>query len=223
MSPRRLTVKLAACGLAGAVLMVAVAWGCAICRDRLRQIEHEYEDRAWPVQVDKSWPTRATITYISVSLGSTHEDAWAGTGWFEKANWRGYAVYRLACGWPCHAFQCQTLYTTGRENHSLEMRGILCLTDVPGRGELPAGVIPTLPLWPGFALDTAFYGAIVFALWSAPAVIRRRIRKNRGRCPACDYDLRAAPPAAPCPECGSPPSTASTPSSGAPAQPAHSA
>jgi hypothetical protein len=66
-------------------------------------------------------------------------------------------------------------------------------------------LLPATPLWPGFALDTAFYGTIVFMLWSTPSVIRRRAdrnRKRRGRCPACGYDLRGAP-AGPCPECGS--------------------
>jgi hypothetical protein len=82
--------------------------------------------------------------------------------------------------------------------------------------------LPLLVLWPGFALDTAFYGTIVFLLWSAPGMIRRRTRKRRGHCPTCNYDLRATS-AAPCPECGSPPPTASTPSSGGPAQPARSA
>jgi hypothetical protein len=59
--------------------------------------------------------------------------------------------------------------------------------------------VPVVPLWPGFALDTAFYGAIVLLLWSAPGVLRRRTRKRRGRCPACGYDLRGL---ARCPECG---------------------
>jgi hypothetical protein len=59
--------------------------------------------------------------------------------------------------------------------------------------------LPAFPLWPGFALDTAFYGAIVFTLWSAPAVIRRRVRGARGHCSACGYDLKGAPT---CPECG---------------------
>jgi hypothetical protein len=54
---------------------------------------------------------------------------------------------------------------------------------------------------PGFALDTAFYAAIALTLWSAPPLIRRRLRRARGHCPACGYNLKGAPSAT-CPECG---------------------
>jgi hypothetical protein len=62
-------------------------------------------------------------------------------------------------------------------------------------------VLPLLPLWPGFALDTAFYGTLTFLLWSAPGVLRRRSRLRRGACPACGYDLRGNAGGR-CPECG---------------------
>jgi hypothetical protein len=61
--------------------------------------------------------------------------------------------------------------------------------------------LPLLPLCPGFALDTALYGAIVFALWSAPVLLRRRYRLQHGACPRCNYDLRGCT-AEVCPECG---------------------
>jgi hypothetical protein len=61
--------------------------------------------------------------------------------------------------------------------------------------------LPTTVLVPGFALDTAFYGAFAFALWSAPAVIRRRTRRAGSRCLECGYDL-GGKRAGVCPECG---------------------
>ena len=62
--------------------------------------------------------------------------------------------------------------------------------------------LPYSPLWPGFALDTAFYGTLAFLLWSAPGFVRRRVRKRRGLCVGCGYDLRGAAGGGPCPECG---------------------
>jgi hypothetical protein len=61
--------------------------------------------------------------------------------------------------------------------------------------------VPVQVLWPGFALDTAFYAAIAFTLLSAPPAIRRHRRRARGRCPACGYDLNGSTSAV-CPECG---------------------
>ena len=59
--------------------------------------------------------------------------------------------------------------------------------------------LPVVVLWPGFALDTAFYGTLAFALWSAPGFVRRQRRRRGGRCLACGYELKGI---AKCPECG---------------------
>ena len=62
-------------------------------------------------------------------------------------------------------------------------------------------VVPLRVIWRGFAVDSLLYGAIWFALLFAPAMIRRFLRRRRGACPLCGYDLRHADHAA-CPECG---------------------
>ncbi len=58
-----------------------------------------------------------------------------------------------------------------------------------------------LPVWPGFAVNTFFYAAILWLLIPGPFALRRLIRRRRGLCPACGYDLRHAEHEA-CPECG---------------------
>ncbi len=64
-----------------------------------------------------------------------------------------------------------------------------------------AKVIPLRPLWPGFAVNTVFYAALLWPLISGPFALRRRIRRKRGLCVACGYDLRGNLSAG-CPECG---------------------
>src|SRR6185436_16984229 len=46
------------------------------------------------------------------------------------------------------------------------------------------------PIWPGFAINTIFYAAILWLPFAATKVVRRRMRAHRGRCTACGYDLR---------------------------------
>ncbi len=61
--------------------------------------------------------------------------------------------------------------------------------------------LPMRPLWLGFAINTIFYAAILWPLICGPFVLRRLIRRKRGLCVACGYDIRHADHDA-CPECG---------------------
>ena len=74
------------------------------------------------------------------------------------------------------------------------------LKGLPRKGEL--FVLPLAIWFPGFAINTLFYGTILWLLILGPFVLRRFVRLRRGRCPACGYDLRVSTGA--CPECGSP-------------------
>ncbi len=62
-------------------------------------------------------------------------------------------------------------------------------------------VLSLIPIWTGFAVNTVFYAAIVWLLWSSPFAARRFIRHKRGLCGACGYDLRGDL-ASGCSECG---------------------
>jgi hypothetical protein len=61
-------------------------------------------------------------------------------------------------------------------------------------------VIPFHPIWPGFAINTIFYTAILWLLTLGPFTTRRMIRRKRGHCIKCGYDLRET--SGGCPECG---------------------
>ena len=61
--------------------------------------------------------------------------------------------------------------------------------------------LPFLPIWPGFAINTVFYAAVLWLLTLGPITARRMIRKKRGHCIKCGYDLRGDFSAG-CPECG---------------------
>ena len=61
--------------------------------------------------------------------------------------------------------------------------------------------LPLRLLWPGFAINTVFYAAILWLLTLGPFTVRRIIHRRQGRCIKCGYDLRGAEHKA-CPECG---------------------
>src|SRR5205085_11373367 len=51
----------------------------------------------------------------------------------------------------------------------------------------PCRFFSITPILPGFALNTALYALILFALYATPGFVRRRIRvrrARRGQCPA---------------------------------------
>lgn len=69
----------------------------------------------------------------------------------------------------------------------------------PAERLLPLGII-----WPGFILNTVFYWWLwltLFMLAWGGLNIRPALRRRRGLCASCGYDLRASD-AARCPECG---------------------
>ncbi len=71
---------------------------------------------------------------------------------------------------------------------------------VSGQNTVPRALL-LRPLWPGFAVNTVFYAAILWLLFAAPFALRRWRRIERGLCPRCAYDLRGSDESA-CPECG---------------------
>lgn len=66
-------------------------------------------------------------------------------------------------------------------------------------------VLPLRPMLPGFVINTAVYGGIIWMFIFGPmhmfANARRRWRVMQGRCQSCGYDLRSKFDAG-CPECG---------------------
>lgn len=66
----------------------------------------------------------------------------------------------------------------------------------------PALVLPLVPRWPEFLINTAAWGAALWLVTSGASLFRRARRRRRGLCPACGYDRRGLPDTAACPECG---------------------
>ncbi len=61
--------------------------------------------------------------------------------------------------------------------------------------------LPLLPIWRGFAANTAVFATVFGAVWFGPGVVRRGIRGRRDQCTACGYSHREYTGER-CPECG---------------------
>ncbi len=184
---RRLLI-LAAFLLAGAVVNVALAWGCysradppqqaTLILDREMALWKKYADRGWPPE-----PTQATygraFGFETSSCSVTASGDLVGSGpmgFGESAtpmNW--YLIWEDRAGWPAYAL--------------LTGSGAAYLW----------GLVPARPLWPGFIVNTLFYAAILWMLMSLLIALRRHHRVRRGLCPACAYPTGES---AMCSECG---------------------
>jgi hypothetical protein len=117
----------------------------------------------------------------------------------------GYLSYGgRAAGWPF--LTMRSISTLQTLNDELRWRGsfrILPTTNYPPpRTRDPqAGCIPLFPIPLNFAASTLLFASPWLFLFFAPPVLRRQLRRRRGHCIDCGYDVQRQY-SSPCPECG---------------------
>ncbi len=185
ISPRQATFGGILCLIFGGITTGAVAWGCAYRAVRVLgsyaepspgvidelKLPRESEDANGAV-----YPLFARAHY---ALGYRSLEAWYGADDLIYDN-EGIAALRVESGFPTRA-----LYGS-YDDIPRESTGFLRFN-----GTIPS-VIPVIPIWPGFLIDTLFYAAIWFGVVFGFTSAKRFIRAKRGRCPRCGYDLRGA-------------------------------
>lgn len=100
-----------------------------------------------------------------------------------------------ACGWPAPSMLSCRTFTHG--DADWRTHGAAVLQDDPASRL----VLPLRPIWSNTIWNTLFYAAIPLGLHQLLVVSKRALRKRRGLCTRCKYDLSGS--AGPgCPECG---------------------
>jgi hypothetical protein len=207
--------------LLGAVVNVAVAWGCAGCTPIGSWRTVPIGD-ALPLEVQSlipvGWNSSDTnqITLIfksqsnpeAIGVRLTHLGVFEGRGGFGAGFGRELLIIRS--GWPAVSMACeglisnlptQTAPAQPEWQYGLSA-SYLPRVQSPQTGFWPATIARALPLrptWPGFVLNTLFYAVIVWPLICGPFALRRFVRTRRGLCPACAYPMGNS---SVCTECG---------------------
>jgi hypothetical protein len=235
---KRCAFKLFVFLFAGAIINIAVAWGCALWLGKSSTLRNwggdvgEIElmlDQSSRAKPYRDWVVEVIETHGFHAAFATWRDpdtailAYFGLQPVERAE-------AMLPAWG--SFLVPPQHPTGGQSHgrSIEAWGspYLCLYTKWGfdgahgvhhSEDLIFGIpvsseafpsrpssrraLPLIPIFPGFAINTIFYAAIVWFLFFAPGAIRKRVRRKRGQCAACGYSLRGRGSSGDkCPECG---------------------
>lgn len=123
-----------------------------------------------------------------------------------------FAIVEEASGWPCRAmYGRRELHALGglrdvaeRESWALAVPGTTRTRAGTGAINVP-WLLPLRPIWPGFAINTAFYATcyllVILPLGAALRAAARQRRRRRGICihRRCGYPIAGLHT---CPECG---------------------
>ncbi len=216
--------------LLGAIVNVAVAWVLAVTLNVFDGGETEGQWRQIRRPGEFFWQGqskhRTGGVWIAARFVRTSDDLEDDSGKYRGGDavpsWSGFAqptkefqtgesqaVWRWGDGrgWPLLCLWSETK----RYNDKADHRDIVPVqwgikTDLSEWGggnphNMGPRVLPLRPICPGFAINTVFYAAILWLLFAAPFVLRRRRRIRRGLCPACGYRVGTSPV---CTECGKP-------------------
>ena len=219
---RRLT-KLAVFLLLGAIVNVAVAWGfTAHAEFDKASLQETIEESEWPRAVPRHWPSPWTAW-------EAHTSGWLVRRFIgRRIHWNPttdqperrevFFVDIYEVGWPSRCLQWESWRefevnfpqgTTVNRNEghpvpSWWRSGITVSAQRFGFGSQSWKALPIHPIYFGFVVNTIVYAVLVWSVTLGPFTVRRAIRRKRGRCIKCGYDLRGTSGGGACPECGAP-------------------
>ncbi len=206
----------------GAIVNVAVAWGCAMqlppdlgSPDSVQaSTEHtevtlrrQFGDVRIAADVRKIY----AMHFMAVSWnelaealpwGSPFRDpAWVDEEVRSRLGAREGQFFEHLHGWPMLSMHGRATMifppNTAAAPPHVQWEGLYEIVPLTNEYRL----LPLRPIWPGVLFNTCLYAAMLAFLVYAPGSIRRTLRRRRGQCVTCGYDRRGNPCGS-CPECG---------------------
>ena len=202
----------------GAIVNVAVAWGWVVWHPVADSVALKtwqwprVDSTGWQMYSLPHWPQAKVVTrhdlgavdgeapgaaLVALSHDPFSDDFAADSFTIMSVCWQDY-------GWPRLSLRAtEWQETVGARASPVVVRREYVPIERNFGQTRGIGWLPLRPRWPGFAINTVFYAAILWLLFAAPFALRRRRRIKRGLCPKCAYDLRnRAIDSSACPECG---------------------
>ncbi len=201
--------------LLGAVVNVAVAWGCSLLIRELPVVNERYPNAAdakliWSRYSRDDWPKATTKAFLHndgsvVVGGDLRETIRFGVSHVMLTTHRitvlradHWFVNEIRAGWPAASFRGAAVDTSPPAKVESVDGFVVTVGTIPAQQVIPRRtapvpderLIPYGPLWGGLAINTLFYAVILWAAPLAYTMTRRFIRYQVGRCPMCGYDLR---------------------------------
>ena len=222
---RRLT-KLVVFLLLGAIVNVAVAWGCAMWVDRgqAKLVEgRTMQGYIWAVRRGSAHGLEFVLwekTYGNFAAAFPGDEgnlppdlipSWSTISHeINPAEPKRYSLQSQmqdARGWPMLSMRCtflRTRSTVGGRTRQEVADGLEMSPRIWASGNCSyrkARALPYIPIPLGFVVNTLFYAAFIGLSIAGRSAGRRVIRRKRGHCIKCGYDLSHAEHEV-CPECG---------------------
>ena len=229
---KRRAFKLLLFLLAGAIINVAVAWGCARLFKAPMNISgiHETGIKSGSMEyflmdgksfcifqgMKKVSDGQSIRNNVGHNIPYVHLPPWVTSApMFGSFSDVPDLETRAAWGWPSQSLAFTiyelTQWRTGAPKYVLVYMDAVVVERHPSASSSALersqrggyGCLPLRPIFPGFAINTIFYAAVLWVLFAAPFKLRRWRRIKRGQCASCGYSLRGRESVSDkCPECG---------------------
>jgi hypothetical protein len=203
--------------LLGAIVNVAVAWGVLAARYNTWRGADDYDDvfGYWPgnqpaldIQIERGiavcwvdvYPTPRFPEDLKAGrpAGAQVVPSWSCV-WHLRDDWvaKEESYQDVAWGWPTLALHSCVQYEAVATNERGETWRFEVLQShggfaTPWFEDFPQGryLVPYLPIWPGFALNTVFYAVILWMLFAASFALRRCFRGGDASSAGCARSVR---------------------------------
>jgi hypothetical protein len=217
---KRARIQLAlACLVAGCILNILIAWGCAIWnkpdwtqyqstpRSETQRIAARFAPSDWKPIENSDFRQKSSTIIIDVLRSTTvrvvDDQRFANSGELQLDHSEPVDIQLIAMqsGWPMCSLQNGACAVVSW-NQILELHWTLKFPfDIPRWNISKGQWLPCLPRFPGFIFNTIFYAAFTWLLIRSPFETRRRLREWRGLCGRCAYPVGTS---SLCTECGAP-------------------